>query len=173
MNNIIKLKATVNHPIDKLIVKIKQKTYHWGILNTNYEISNYYWIIEDEDGLITVVLKRQSNKKISEAEQFNTILAEVNKDSMSYGSTNELWWEDSLRLLYHHYPYSVDNNSNSFLIDWSKNVIAVQWNGAESNRYIQSSGTKAKEYVVVNNKWKLEGQYKKGCTQLLNILENS
>lgn len=68
-----------------------------------------------------------------------------------------IWYSTSLELLYHHYKYWTSDTSNCVLIDWVRNIIAVQYNWVKNSdntnkwEYIMSVWPFKNEWIVYNN----------------------
>ena len=101
----------------------------------------------------------QIDKKNTSAKRDFISIIRSNEDILySPLSVNTLWWEDSLRWLYHHHPYWPNNNSNCVLVCW-KQVVAVQYNWLENWSTIYTE-CYIPNYIILNNKKKIEWNYK-------------
>jgi hypothetical protein len=80
----------------------------------------------------------------------------ISKNWTDSPNISELWYEWSLELLFHHYPYWYTNWSNCILINWEWDVIAIQYNWSTDNCVLINHQLKKERYIVINNKKKLE-----------------
>jgi len=140
----------------------------WWLIHATYDVGDEYGYKEVGNNTIKIVLKKgyfdnwlykeHSTKSLNR--MFNNIIKKVNAEVVNCPMVNELWWEDSLRLLYHHYPYSETNGSNSVLINWTGRIIAIQYNFCKDVSYIHSiDAINIPDYIVLNNKKKLQWEY--------------
>jgi len=73
----------------------------------------------------------------------------------------DLSYKDSLRWLFHHYPYWWSDEKNCILLDWQGNIVAIQYNSCENWATIYSEGIyNLPDYIVINNSKRLQWHYR-------------
>lgn len=88
-------------------------------------------------------------------------------------SVSELWYTDSLEWLFTYYPHWVDYQSNCILANSQWEIIWISYKGYNTWCYIFSEQIDIPNYIVLNNKKKLEGKYtKEDVDKLSPFLKN-
>lgn len=86
---------------------------------------------------------------------------------------SEIWYEDALCLLYHHYPYGHTNGSNVVLVNSDWDILAIQWNKMKHTSTIRVMDVNQKDYIVINNFKKLELKLNmKELQEIKDLLDN-
>lgn len=115
-------------------------------LRNNYE--------DPRSGLTKIVKNRVLDRT------FRALIKDSSAETVSPPNTKELWYDDSLRWLYHHYKFGETDGSNVVLLNGQWRIIAIQYNGMGDVSFINSWGVHIiPEYIVLNNKYKLEWVY--------------
>ena len=112
----------------KLIDKIETLVNQWYVLHWEYDTGDEYWYEKIGNMTLIITLKNKyydtrskQNKYLSKDvldRTFKNLIKTVNAETVTPPVTKELWYEDSLRWLYHHYPYGETDGSNVILINW-------------------------------------------------------
>ncbi len=80
----------------------------------------------------------------------------INENETERPCLNSLSYEDSLEMLFLHYPFSYTNDSNCVLVNWKKEVLWIQWNGLKNTVFLKNSSILTHPwYIVINNSKKL------------------
>ena len=149
----------------KLISTLRPLIDSWYVIDSSFNI----WIggrKKNESNIIKLTIEKAST--------FSVICKALNAEVVGKVVVRDIGWEDSLRFLYHHFPYWPSNSSNCFLM-WSDNkIIAIQWNGQKETRTIFARNVAKRPYIIINNKKQVEGNYSKeeGLTLIDNIIKN-
>ena len=163
---------TIKHmTLDKLKWKLKPLVNQQYSILSKYNIWEDYWYETMGNNSIKVTLKNtffdsrtNKNKMITEEvtdRTFNKLLRLLNAEKLYAPVNNELWYEQSLEWLYFHYPYGETDANNCMLINSENRILAIQYNWCKHTSVIQSNNVFIiPSYIVLNNKKKLEGEYK-------------
>lgn len=99
---------------------------------------------------------------------YDKIVRDVNWMIIATPKLLNLSHEQSLEILFHHYPFGYDNKSNSILMRSSDNrIVWINFNNLKSNTFIETNTPYLPDFIVINNKYKLAGKY---STKDLNTL---
>jgi len=153
----------------ELLAKIKPLVNRGCCIHTEYKVWSEYAYELVGNNTITLTIRWEWNNpkwgvnKINNnivKRTFNNIIKETNAEKVSPPITLEIWYEDSLRLLYHHFPYGETNNSNVVLVNWQNRIIAIQWNGLKNTSLVHSNEVRnIPNYIVLNNSKKVEWEF--------------
>jgi hypothetical protein len=107
------------------------------LFNTDHSLDPSFSLGKDNDYVVrgnTVVLTlKRFNKNDEQAlaraqKSFNNIVKELSPTLLELPDTDQLSFEDAVRWLYKHYPYSADNVSNCVLVAENNEIIAISDN---------------------------------------------
>lgn len=149
--------------IEKVTQLIKPYIQRGYILDESYILwdSNKAFI-DNEANLIKIQFKKSKNENLSQLKArrlFWKIKRDLDAEVLHIPLRMDLWWEDSLRYLYHHYPHSSDNNSNCVLFTDKWRIVAIQNNWKPNIRNIYCLDIPDRGFIVYNNSKKIEGTY--------------
>jgi len=159
--------------INEIIIKVKELKRDWYVIHQNYKSSGGDKFGYEKIGNKTIVLtmrERYYNKDMEKwcyynerkiNTMFNRIIRGAGVITVTSPVTNELWYDNSIEWLYYCYPYWDSNNANVVLLNSSWRILAVQYNWLNKVDYLHAKWVfNVPEYVVLNNKKKLEGKYR-------------
>jgi len=109
--------------------------------------------------------KTTNSKIVSRA--FAKMVRELWAEILKPPFTAELWYEDSLLWLFKHYPYGEGDFTNCVLVNGKGRVIGIQYNGCKYTRFIYSDIPNPPDFIIINNKKKLDGKYYSRDTEKL------
>ena len=154
----------------KLVDRLAPLVSQWCAIHYKYNKWNNYGYEMIWNNIIKVTLKsRIVNNKwevLQEFKQavlnrvFRNLIKQLNAETINPPITDELWYDDSLRWLYYHYPYGETNNSNCVLVWSAWRIIAMQYNWLNRTSIIHSNWVhNIPDYIVINNKKKLQWSF--------------
>lgn len=127
----------------------------------SYEIVWYTIVLTLKNKVFNTMLNKNkimSSWKLDRI--FNNITKELNAEVIKQPWTRELWYEDSLRWLFTHYPYWETNASNVVLLNWNRQILWIQYNWCKDTSFIYSyEANYVPNYIILNNIKKLEWKY--------------
>lgn len=153
----------------ELLGKIKPLVNKWYAIHSIYITDTEYWYELIWNSTISITLrssyydnrsgkiKQISTKALNRT--FRNIIRDTNAETIKPPITRELGYEDSLRLLFLHYPYSETNWSNCILVSNRKDIVAIQYNWRSRTNHIYTELNNLPNFIVINNKKKVEGRY--------------
>jgi len=155
--------------------EIKPLIDWWMSIDIDFKVGDWY-SYEVVWNIITLTMNNIDSKwKVKDhiiLSRFRNLVKLVWAEIADIPYNWEIWYDDGLRWLYHHYPYWDWNFTNCCLIDGQSNILAVQYNWCKHTRCIQIEWTLNKWYIVLNNKKKVEWTLKyKHFDKLLPILK--
>ncbi len=137
-------------------IKVYISKGYW--IDKAYNIWDSYWFEIIWYKLIKLTLWEQWVK--SYLDVYNSIANTIVDTPKYIPATSELWYENSISWLYNHYKYWPDNNSNCILINWRKQIVAIQYNWLKKTTQIRSLDCyNLPNYILINNKHTIEGVY--------------
>lgn len=145
-------------PIEKRIISLYYDVWDDFLIKKNWDM--YY-----------ITIKKWHNNKSNDF-IFNSIIKSINWIQKITPKILQLWWEQSVEMLYHHYKYWYDNNSNCVLFNTSNKILAIQYNQLEKTNYLKTDCIYVPNYIIINNKKKIKWIYKiKDYNILLPLLK--
>lgn len=145
---------------DKLITAVREYVSNWYVIHNEYVLWETYWTREVGNKILQIIMPKGHTvwgvfmpyKTDNIYKVFKWIVRKTNALISDRPSVYSLSYEDSLRWLYHHYPYGDTDNRNAILVNHNKEVIAVSYHWLKESSVIISNWCEATGWFIYNNR---------------------
>ena len=117
--------------------KVKTLVGSWFVIHSNYGVWADYKIDKIGNTLF-ITLKDNGNTQKMLDKVFSNVIKDSNAEVVITPVVNDLWYDDSLKWLYRHYPFWESNWSNCVLVGSNSRILAIQYNWCKKTSYIYS-----------------------------------
>lgn len=128
------------------------------IISLDYDIWDTF-DIKNEEWIYKITIEKWYRKK-SPSILFNAIVNSTNSNILSSPKMLNLSCEQSLEMLFNHYPYWYDNKSNCVLFNTSNNILWIQYNNLSNTTFLRTDSPFTPKLIIVNNKKQIKWVYK-------------